>query len=169
MINSIKYVPFLSEYSIMKTVYNILTKRNQSIVIPNKDNYRIHNVLHYQIKVKEGNYIISLLYNIMKLLFDTYDHTHYNIRFPLVFKNPNKINNVGFIDLTIEKNDTVNIIENKLTNGKVMAFGSYFLANTITQSKDEQNKKNNIDIVFSSLPICKSKDIENISKGSNSS
>ena len=146
------YYPFYSEYIILRTMYDYLfmkKKHNNMLKIS-----RIAHLINFDVDCRKINkFIPNLLSYLMPTLMKFWNADNLNISLLYALKNENKINNVSSISFNMGINDDTNTITNILKKKKYMVIGSYVLSNLFNLSN------NNIDVLFSSIPMLKS-DIE---------
>jgi hypothetical protein len=154
------YTPLLSEYCLIRTMYDMITIPKSPMcekypmtqeAIPVKD------IVHIKFDKKmftksKITLIAQYTYQIMSIMFNSYDFDQYNLMILAAMDNPNKINNVSGIILTVRRSDSLQDLERMLRNKQYMVWGLYFFVNFLTKSR----KSSNIDIVISSIPFIKS-------------
>jgi hypothetical protein len=106
-------------------------------------------------KEENVSFIAKYIHKILRIFFDTdSDKDHYNITILCTIDNPNKINNIGTVIMTVDRFMEVEQLNTELLERKYMVFGSYTYLNS-TLIDPNSNKKGTFDICFSSIPISK--------------
>jgi hypothetical protein len=172
------YNPFVFEYMFVKSMIQLLfLKKSQLAMNTDPKNYKIHQVVHTQTQIttdtkttdtkttdtktltnntSKYGYLTLYVFKIMSVFFNAYpDRKYYNVTILAAINNPTKINNVSLIGLTIEKNDTIDIIDKKINSRKQQVITTYFLINSLYSSG---NGKRLFDVCISSIPFYRKND-----------
>lgn len=107
------------------------------------------------IEEKQISFIAAYVHYMMTKIFESCDFKHFNIAISAAVYNPNKINNLAALIMTIYRTDSLLDIENKINNRKYMVMSSYLATSFMLSSS---SKPANIDILFSSIPGSKNND-----------
>lgn len=153
-----RYIPFFTEYCLLKTYIQARRMKGPQIIDKGSTDYHtVKEIVHVKLTRNEIDkskpYMVSYIHKIMQYFFEAYPgRDHYNVMLLFAIDNPNKINNIATIVLTIKRKYSVDEIEKKIRSRRHMVIGSYFYINS---SLNRGGESGNIDISFSSLPVFK--------------
>jgi hypothetical protein len=153
-----KYMFLYSEYSIIRSCYNILMANKKTLQIPNNTT-KVKDVIHIKIKSDDfKKFVPDILSYLLNIIINTNNYLTFNTNVLFALDNNAKINNASIIDFVFNKNDVSNILEKKINKLKYMIYGTYYLSNIIHffgERKGSTPSENGPDIAFSSLPVSK--------------
>ena len=148
-----------SEYSIIRSFYDRLMRNKRSLQLSN--NAKVKDVIHIKIKSDDfTKFVPDILSYLLNIIINTNNYLTLNTNVVFALDNNAKINNVSSINFVFNKNDVSTILEKKMNERKYMIYGTYYLLNIIhffTGEKSSTPSENGPDILFSSLPISKTK------------
>lgn len=150
------YVPAVTEYMIIRTAYDYFTMKPatlKSLTSNSPSILKIKNIYHLKVEMDiQNNFRELYIHKMMQMFFAIFDKVEYfNVGVLFAIDNPNKINNIAMIVLSVNRTDTVKNIGTKLYEKRHMVIGSYFWMNAVNAS----SKKSAVDIMISSVPLFK--------------
>lgn len=167
-IPTFKYVPFVSEYNLVRTAVDKFKMKHPQIthnpdLSVDKGYYHMDTILHFNIdesriigQSKNPLFIAQYVHMMMSLFFDAYlSRDYYNVTILCALENIRKINNIASISFTIKRKHTVEDVKRKINKRKHMIWGSYFYSNSFLNSNRSTSNNQNIDVCISSIPFLK--------------